>query len=86
MPVPRARTREARSFAVHVDADLCDGCGICIFFCKPAIFELSSKLSPRGVFPAEVRRGEACNGCGLCDRACPQLAILVAAVGGEQEA
>jgi 2-oxoglutarate ferredoxin oxidoreductase subunit delta len=76
----------ARSFAVHVDPDLCDGCGICLFFCKPAIFELSGELSPRGVFPVMVRRAEDCNGCGLCDRACPQLAILVEAGGSAREA
>jgi 2-oxoglutarate ferredoxin oxidoreductase subunit delta len=81
LEAPRVRT-----FAVHVDARVCDGCGVCIFFCKPAVFELCQQLSPRGVFPARAARTEACNGCRLCELGCPQLAILIAPVPAEEPA
>jgi 2-oxoglutarate ferredoxin oxidoreductase subunit delta len=69
-----------KSYRVDVDPALCDGCGICIFFCKPVVFELSRELVRRGVYPAVPVHNEACNNCGLCERACPQLAIRVLAL------
>lgn len=69
--------KPSRSFAVHVDPDVCDGCAICLFFCKPNVFLLATTLSRRGVYPASVHRPEDCNGCTLCELACPQLAIRV---------
>jgi 2-oxoglutarate ferredoxin oxidoreductase subunit delta len=74
-----AKPRARGSFVAHVDGQVCDGCGICIFFCKPAVFELSRDLSMRGVYPAVVVRTEACTDCGLCELGCPQLAICVTA-------
>ncbi len=87
----RRAEREARLFVrseqrlgryvVHVDGELCDGCGVCIFFCKPSVFELSRELSLRGVYPALAVRAEACTACGLCELGCPQLALCVSARG-----
>jgi 2-oxoglutarate ferredoxin oxidoreductase subunit delta len=77
--------RASRSYAVWVDDKTCDGCGICIFFCKPIVFELSQAISTRGVFPAQVLRAEGCTGCRLCELGCPQLAILVQAGAAEKE-
>lgn len=73
----KPKKKRARSFVVHVDPDVCDGCGICIFYCKPKVFILSPELSRRGVFPAVPVAEDACNNCGLCDKACPQLAIWI---------
>jgi 2-oxoglutarate ferredoxin oxidoreductase subunit delta len=75
--------KKPRVFAVHVDEEVCDGCGICIFYCKPDVFELSPELHPRGVFPALPLRSEACNNCRLCELGCPQLAICIREKGGE---
>jgi 2-oxoglutarate ferredoxin oxidoreductase subunit delta len=75
-----ARTEPAkrsRSYQVSVDDAVCDGCGICVFFCKPGVFEMSHDLIPRGVFPALPLHSEACNNCRLCELGCPQLAIVV---------
>jgi len=73
----KPKKKRSRAFRVHVDADVCDGCGICIFYCKPEVFSLSQELSRRGVYPALPVAQTACNNCGLCDKACPQLAIWI---------
>jgi 2-oxoglutarate ferredoxin oxidoreductase subunit delta len=69
--------RKKRCYQVHVDSELCDGCGVCIFFCKPAVFRLSPELGRRGVFPALPEAPGVCTGCTLCELGCPQLAIAV---------
>lgn len=80
-----ARTkRAAQTYRISVDATVCDGCGVCIFFCRPEVFELSRELSSRGVFPALVPRPEACTGCRLCELGCPQLAICLRATRNEE--
>ena len=75
-PQPKQETRK-KSYRVSVDDSVCDGCGICVFFCKPMVFEMSHQLIQRGVFPALPLHSEACNNCRLCELACPQLAIVV---------
>jgi 2-oxoglutarate ferredoxin oxidoreductase subunit delta len=72
-----APARARRRVLVEVDGLVCDGCGICVFFCKPAVFEISRELSIRGVYPALAVRPDACTCCGLCELGCPQLAICV---------
>ena len=67
--------KKKRSFQVVVDDDVCDGCGICVFFCKPNVFDISVELSRRGFFPALPTRDGDCNNCRLCELGCPQLAI-----------
>lgn len=69
--------KRKRSFAVYVDDDTCDGCGICVFFCKPNVFVISTELSRRGAFPVVPEREEDCNNCRLCELGCPQLAIYI---------
>ncbi len=69
--------KRSRSYQVWVDQDTCDGCGVCIFFCKPRVFRLSSELSRRGVFPVIPEKMTECNNCRLCELGCPQLAIAI---------
>ena len=73
---------KTKDISVYVDAEVCDGCGICLFFCKPTVFIISRELNRRGVYPA-VPENDGCNDCGLCDAACPQLAITIVN-GGEK--
>jgi len=82
--------KRPKNYQVWVDSDVCDGCGVCIFFCKPVVFRLSPELSRRGVFPAIPENMTECNNCRLCELGCPQLAIAItaedmddAAEGGE---
>jgi len=69
--------KQKRHFQVHVDHQLCDGCGVCLFYCKPAVFRISPELSGRGIFPAVPETPADCTGCNLCELGCPQLAIAV---------
>ena len=69
--------RAAKRYRVFVDDATCDGCGVCVFFCKPEVFAMSRDLNPRGVYPAEVVKQDACNNCRLCELGCPQLSIFV---------
>ena len=74
----RPRSEQASSlYRVHVDGALCDGCGVCIFYCKPRVFALSRALNSRGFFVARPEQDEACTGCRLCELGCPQLAIAL---------
>jgi len=68
-----------RRYRVHVDHRLCDGCGVCLCYCKPSVFRISPELSGRGIFPAVPEAPQSCTGCGLCELGCPQLAIAVVA-------
>jgi len=80
------RVKRARRCTVHVDDRVCDGCEVCVYLCKPAVFELSSELNRRGVYPALPRHAEHCNNCRLCVLGCPQLAIAVFAVDDADDA
>ncbi len=71
------------AYRVLVDSETCDGCGICIFFCKPVVFETATRLNRRGFYPASPVRSEACNDCRLCMLGCPQLAVAVEPLGGD---
>jgi 2-oxoglutarate ferredoxin oxidoreductase subunit delta len=70
------------TFRVVIDGECCDGCGVCIFYCKPVVIELSRTLNRRGFYPAVAVRHEGCTNCQLCEVACPQLSIAVVPGGG----
>lgn len=69
--------KKKTGYRVVVDQALCDGCGVCIFFCKPRVFSFCQTLSSRGYYAAEATAQTACTNCGLCVLGCPQLAIFV---------
>ncbi|MBU6998375.1 MAG: 4Fe-4S binding protein [Theionarchaea archaeon] len=62
---------------IHVDEDLCKGCGLCVLFCPQKVFEPSEELNKKGVFPPKVVRGDQCVECRLCELICPDFAISV---------
>ncbi len=73
---PAAAARKRRSFSVRVDDDVCDGCGVCLFFCKPLVLAQGQAVNRRGAWPVKVVDESRCTGCKLCEYACPQLAIF----------
>ena len=63
------KTRVRRQM-VHVDEDLCNGCGICVSPCaEGAIQVIDGK--------ARVVRDEMCDGAGFCLGVCPTGALTI---------
>ncbi|MHA1803675.1 MAG: ATP-binding protein, partial [Promethearchaeota archaeon] len=55
------------NFHAEVDADDCDGCGICIDKCNMEALTLINDISTVNL--------DKCIGCGACVTACPSEAI-----------
>ena len=63
---------------IIVDDGTCKGCALCINACPLNLIRISSKISSKGYYPAEVTdSGEKCTGCTLCALTCPDVAITV---------
>ncbi len=64
---------------VHIDKDLCKGCGFCIEFCPMGVLEFSDSINKQGYQYPRVKPGKEgdCVACGMCERVCPELAIEV---------
>jgi len=57
---------------VHIDVNLCNGCGLCVSVCPDQTIELVADR-------AEIS-GANCILCGHCQAACPQGAISISAI------
>jgi 2-oxoglutarate ferredoxin oxidoreductase subunit delta len=62
---------------IHIDAQVCKGCGLCVYYCPRDVLRLSEKINVRGYTVAEVVHYENCTHCRLCELSCPDLAIFV---------
>lgn len=63
---------------VTINADLCQGCALCVGFCSRGCLELSAtKLSAMGSPQPVLARPERCNACCVCAWLCPDFAIEV---------
>jgi NAD-dependent dihydropyrimidine dehydrogenase PreA subunit len=56
---------------LHLEQDLCKGCGLCIHLCPRDVLTHSSNLNRLGFRYVEYV-GEGCNGCGICFHTCPE--------------
>ena len=66
-----------RAKNIHVNADYCKGCDICVDVCPRGVLEISTDLSKRGVYPPRVRDLSLCTGCKICELHCPDFAIAI---------
>ena len=75
-----------KTFVVKIDERLCKGCRLCVEFCPRDVLAIASRLSERGVTPAEVRVPNACIGCRNCTAVCPEGAIELYVEGADESA
>lgn len=64
---------------IHIDIEICKGCGFCIEFCPQGILEFVDSVNKQGYQYPRVKPGmeNMCVDCGMCERVCPELAIRV---------
>ena len=62
---------------VHIDGEICKGCGLCVYYCPQAVLEMGDAMNRKGFTIASVGNPEACTECKLCEINCPDLAIYV---------
>jgi len=63
---------------VTFNEDRCKGCALCVGACPKGIVAMSTtKISPKGVYIAEVTDMDKCIGCAFCATMCPDCAIMV---------
>ena len=55
---------------VHIDEDLCTGCGLCVTPCAEGAIEIVDGK-------AKVVKEELCDGAGFCLAVCPEGALTV---------
>ncbi len=55
---------------LHLDASVCNGCGMCVHVCPHAVFARSKGI-------AEIVDRDACIECGACAINCPEGALSV---------
>ena len=55
---------------IHIDADKCDGCGLCVSACHEGAIELRNGK-------AVLAREQHCDGLGACLGDCPRGAITL---------
>ena len=60
----------AKRQIVHIDEQLCNGCGVCVTPCAEGAIELVSGK-------AKVVKDELCDGAGFCLGVCPTGALTV---------
>lgn len=65
------KEKSEASSHVHIYAEWCKGCAICVAFCPKKVLEMGDDLK------AHVAHPEKCIRCALCARRCPDFAITV---------
>lgn len=62
---------------IHIDAAVCKGCGLCVYYCPKKVLRLSDQMNERGFKVIEVYNENDCIQCQLCEFSCPDLAIFI---------
>ncbi len=60
----------------RIDADLCNGCGICLNTCAADVIRIDEQTKK-----AKIIYPDDCSMCMMCEMDCPQHAVYVSPVG-----
>lgn len=63
--------------AIHVDDNLCKGCGLCIRYCPRGVLGMTGKVNVKGFTVVGPVSPEKCTKCKMCEINCPDLAIFI---------
>jgi 2-oxoglutarate ferredoxin oxidoreductase subunit delta len=82
MDMDRAQVPRGR---VHVLAERCKECGLCINYCPTDVLVYTEDINARGYRYPMVADGKdnACVHCQFCNMICPELAIFTTDVSEE---
>ncbi|OJF76979.1 MAG: tungsten formylmethanofuran dehydrogenase [Treponema sp. CETP13] len=74
---------------ITIDSEMCKGCYLCINACPQNVITISKQTNTGGVYPAtystiSTKNGKSCIACGSCFQMCPDLAIEVFEIEGEE--
>ena len=69
---------------VSVIRERCKGCGFCIEFCPRKLLHESKEFNQKGYHPVDADSRDECLKCRLCELLCPEFAIYVVPVAGEE--
>jgi 2-oxoglutarate ferredoxin oxidoreductase subunit delta len=70
-------TRKKTKGLIHVDAERCKGCALCVAACPQGGIRLAAETDRRGIRIAEAADAKRCTACGACYAVCPDVAITV---------
>lgn len=63
---------------VHIEAERCKGCNLCVDACPQHILTLNTeRFNSKGYCPVHLVNPEACTGCAVCAIICPDVVFTV---------
>ncbi len=84
-PVVQTRSRATRRShgRVLLLAERCKGCRFCVEFCPRQVLAMSERFNSKGYHIPTIIAEHQCTDCKMCELLCPEFAIYVVRVEGE---